>query len=90
MVGSIAQRWYRDGSAVVKKVGTSMCGSQSEVYYQDDSGSSINWVLTFCHFSSTLMGSYTCKPSPDYNKTLIIEESECVSGVLVQWCTCCH
>ena len=80
VVGSIAQRWYRDGSAVAKKSGTSMCGLQSEVYYQDESGNSNNcsWVLAFCHFNSSLMGAYTCRPSLDYNRTLIIEESKSV------------
>ena len=75
VVGSIAQRWYRDGSAVTK-IGMSMCGSQPEVYYHDESGNSNNWVLMFCHFSSSLMGTYTCRPSPDYNRTLIIGESK--------------
>ena len=85
VVGSIAQRWYRDGSAVTKKTWASMCGSQPEVYYHDESGNSNNWVLMFCHFSASLMGMYTCRPSPDYNRTLIIEESEYVytSGLLV-------
>ena len=78
VVGSIAQRWYRDGSAVTKKIGMSMCGSQSEVYYHDESGNSNNWVLTFCNFSSSLMGSYTCSPSPNDNRTLIIGESKSV------------
>ena len=77
-MGSIDQRWYRDGSAVIKKTGTSMCGSQPEVYYHDESGNSNNWVLTFCNFSSSLMGTYTCRPSINYNRTLITEESKSV------------
>ena len=74
--GLVDQRWYRDGSAVEKRNVGAACSSQTEVFYSDEVGNSNHWILTFCHFDSTLAGSFTCRPSSDYNKTLIIGEGE--------------
>ena len=76
--GLVDQRWYRDDSAVEKRNVGAACSSQTEVFYRDEVGNSNHWILTFCHFDSTLAGSFTCRQSFDYNKTLIIEEGSVV------------
>ena len=72
---SVEQRWYKDGSAVQKREESAVCSSSlTEVFYNDDVDNSNHWVLRFCNFDTTLAGSYTCRPSSDYNKSLIISE----------------
>ena len=72
---SVEQRWYKDGSAVQKREESAVCSSSlTEVFYNDDVDNSNHWVLRFCNFDTTLAGSFTCRPSSDYNKTLIVRE----------------
>ena len=80
--GHVDQRWYRNGSAIEKRniAGAAACNLQTEVFYRDEEGNSNHWILTFCHFDSILAGSFTCQPSSDYNKTLIIVEGEAHSS----------
>ena len=73
--GLVDQRWHRDGVAVEKRGESAVCSSSlTEVFYNDDVDNSNQWVLRFCNYDTTLAGSYTCRPSSDYNKSLIISE----------------
>ena len=84
--GSVDQRWYRDGSAVEKREDSSTCSSLTEVFYKDDVDNSNQWFLTFCNFDTTLAGSFTCRPTLNYNKTLIVTEGTAHTAV-VALCT---
>ena len=82
--GLVDQRWYRDGVAVDKRGESAVCSSSlTEVFYNDEVDNRNHWVLKFCNFDTTLAGSYTCRPSSDYNKSLIISE-----GMAPSHCCC--